>query len=274
MAMKGMLQGLDASGHAIPGAAPSAAMTVLAASLRHLLPPELVIMVDAMLCSWPQYPCPCPVNPTLDKDVRVSLQVGLILEFHGRDPQRLSDFPMFFQWLLAWFSMSVNPDPNNYRTALAELLAVDPPNVHWLYTDKDVVMVHGLIIGLYDTILAGRSPDFETEAVFRHLPARPATPILHPPVVLPLHPSVPLAGLPASTQPAPFSAPPRRALSASRPSQAPYADRDPHLTRSSRDYDSRDYSRNHHDSRDPANYRHDRFDNRDSTRFRLDHSSD
>ena len=118
MAMKGMLQGLDASGHAIPGAAPSAAVTVLAASLRPLLPPELVIMVDAMLCSWPQYPCPCPVNPSLDKDVRVSLQVVLILEFHGRDPQRLSDFPMFFQWL-AWFSMSVNPDPNNYRTALA-----------------------------------------------------------------------------------------------------------------------------------------------------------
>ena len=123
MAMKGMLQGIDASGREIPGAAPSTAVTILAAMIRPLMPPELTCMFDAMLRFWPQYPCPWPVNSNLDMDVRASLQVVLILDFHGRDSQRLSEFPVFFQWLLEWFSMSVNPDPNNFRTAMAEALA-------------------------------------------------------------------------------------------------------------------------------------------------------
>ena len=77
--MKGVLQGVDASGREIPGAAPSAAVTILAARLRPLLSPELLLIIEAMLRYYDQYPGQCPVSPNLDIDVRASLMVVLIL---------------------------------------------------------------------------------------------------------------------------------------------------------------------------------------------------
>ena len=100
MAMKGVLQGVDASDREIPGAAPSATVTILAARLRPHLSPELTLIIEAMLRYYFQYPCPCPVSPNLDIDVRASLLVVLILDCHGRDSSRLTEFPLFFQWLL------------------------------------------------------------------------------------------------------------------------------------------------------------------------------
>ena len=90
MAMRGVLQGYDASAREIPGAAPSAAVTILAAQLRPSMPHELKFIISALLRFFGQYPCPCPVSPNLDLDVQASLQVVLILDYHGRDSQRLS----------------------------------------------------------------------------------------------------------------------------------------------------------------------------------------
>ena len=125
--MKGVLQGYDASAREIPGAAPSAAVPILAAQVRSTMPHELPFIISALLRCFSQYPCPCPVSPNLDLDVQASLQVVLILDYHGRDSSRLPDYPLFFQWLLEWCSMITNPDPNNFRTAMAEALAENPP---------------------------------------------------------------------------------------------------------------------------------------------------
>ena len=89
MAMKGVLQGVDASGREIPGAAPSAAVTILAARLRPHLSPELSLIIEAMLRYYYQYPCPCPVNHNLDVDslVVVEASVGKSItmkRFHTR----------------------------------------------------------------------------------------------------------------------------------------------------------------------------------------------
>ena len=113
----------------------------------------------------------------------------LILDYHGRDSSRLPEYPLFFQSLLEWCSMNVNPDPNGFGIALAERLAENPPNEFWAYTERNVVMAHGLIVGAFDATIAGRSTDFETEAAFRHFRPRPATPAQPPPASLPLPPS-------------------------------------------------------------------------------------
>jgi len=173
--------------------------------------------------------------------------VVLILDYHGRHSSLLTEFPLFFQSLLEWCSMTITPDPNNFRTALAERLAENPPNGVWAYTERNVVMGHGLIVAVFDATIAGRSTNFETEAAFLQLPARPATPIQPPPASLPLPASIQM-GQPDLLQPAPVIAPPLRVLSNYiPPAQNDY--RDQHDRRSSRDlredHDSTRYRRDY-----------------------------
>jgi hypothetical protein len=245
MAMRGVLQGFDASAREIPGAAPSAAVTTLAAQLRPTIPHELMYIMSALLRFFGQHPCPCPVSSSLDVDVQASQQLVLILEYHGRDSQRLSEFPSFFQTLLEWCSVAHTPDPDNFRTAFAEALAENPPNSVWAFTAPDVVMFSGLLISAFDATTAGRPTDFLAEAAFRQLRARPATPALPPPVQL----------LPHNIQ---FTVPHL-----------------PRLLPTSLQAPSQDAGQNHHDSRSRRDHhdshsRHDHHD-RDSS-YRRDYS--
>jgi len=133
---------------------------------------------------------------------------------------------------------------------MAERLAVDPPNAAWAYTERNVVMCHGMIVGVFDAMIAGRSTNFETEAAFLQLPARPATPIQPQPASLPLPANIQMAQ-PDLLQPAPVIAPPLRVLSN-------------YIPPAQNDY------RDQHDRRSS----HDLREGHDSTPYRRDYSSD
>ena len=111
-----------------------------------------------------------------------------------------------------------------------------------------------LLISAFDATTAGRPTDFLSEAAFRQLRARPATPALPPPASQLLPPNIQFTA-PQSLLQTPSDPPLLRVLPTSLPAPSQDAVQDHHDSRSRRD---------HHDSRS----RHDHHDSRDSTSYR------
>jgi hypothetical protein len=79
--------------------------------------------------------------------------------------------------VLGMFARLVLPDRQPCHKAtgcVAEALAEDPPNASYSCTEGHVIMFSGMVVFLFNTLAAGRNPNFETEAAFRQFRPRPA----------------------------------------------------------------------------------------------------